>query len=167
MGCVHPVLLLTLIASVCSGQEVRPFRWTVGSEHLTFEVVAAKRCSPVAVGTLRRAAGGERVWQRALVNNPSFAKVEKSGQWVITVAGACGDSREHAIVLYDRAGNPVRDLPLHDVLTNEESRRFCNDDNGARCLWRIGTRFQFEASQIWAELPWGRRVPILNGPPSN
>jgi hypothetical protein len=164
------LLSLALVATLWApgpGQPERPRQKSYGTETFTFafDVREGEECDSVARGALRTKEGGQvrrTVWDATLVNNPFFAWVDQRGRWVVTVGTECGVYRKHAIVVFDRLGAVVRDLALDEVLTEDELPRARTEpDRGGTGLFRIGTRIEFEESQVWAILPWGRRVPLL------
>jgi hypothetical protein len=116
-------------------------------------------------GILRRDARGaaaRELWSRPLVNEigPMYACVSDDARFVVTLDDLRHGGAKHAVVIYDAAGEPVREFALRELLPAEDMRRVKRD--GEALEWLDGAEFTFDAQlpQFVITLAWEREIRI-------
>jgi hypothetical protein len=103
-----------------------------------------------------------RVWSAELVNpqRPQAALVSMEGDFV-TLDDYYVSGGDHAVVIYDRGGRPIRSFTLEQLLEPTELARVPQSDCGR--LWREGATFYFTRSpdaRLYVVLQWGSVIEL-------
>jgi hypothetical protein len=103
---------------------------------------------------------GDRVWQRALVNEaaPLYALVRDDGRFVVTLDEFRRGGARHAVVIYGAEGQLLRHFLLQDLLQPADWEHV--EVRRRAVQWLDGAKLRFDDHQFVIELKWGRTIRI-------